>query len=73
MIKGFVEFWDLGRSKAKGTFKIEADNEDAFNELMYLEFKKYLMSQDISFDEGKIFAGFHKVGDYRFVGIYDAH
>lgn len=69
MIRGIVKFWDLGRGKANGTFKVECDTPEEFNDKLYREFSKHLMSSGISFDgdTGSIFAGFHKVGNFTFV------
>jgi len=64
MITGTLKFWNLGRSKAKGEIKISAQTIEEFNDKILAEFSKYLMSSDISFDNGKVYAGFHKVGDY---------
>jgi len=69
MIKGVMKYWDLGRSKASGTLKIECKDEDEFNNKLYNEFSKYLLSSGISFDEGKIFAGFRHVGNFEFIAI----
>lgn len=66
---GTLKYWDLGRGKAKGELVIEADTPEEFNEKMYKEFSKHLMSSNIGFDNGKIFAGFHKVGEYSLVGV----
>lgn len=67
MSKAKIKFWDLGRSKAKGEFSIEG-TQDQINNGMYKEFSKYLMSADISFDNGKIYAGMRTVGNYAFIG-----
>lgn len=68
MSKAKIKYWDLGRSKAKGEFIAEG-TEKQINDKMYQEFSKHLMSSEISFDEGKIFAGFRNVGSYVFVGL----
>ena len=67
MITGIVRFWHLGRDEAKGTFEVEAKDEEEFNEKLYSEFSKYLISRNISFEDGKIYAGFHNVGDFEFI------
>lgn len=67
LIKAKVKYWDLGRSKAKGEFEVEGTTEE-INQKMYDEFSKYLLSSDIAFDEGKIFAGFRTVGSYIVIG-----
>ena len=67
-IKGVVKYWDLGRGKASGLLKIDAKNEEDFNNKLENEFKKYLMSRDISFDNGKVFVGgFRHVGNFQFI------
>lgn len=66
-IIGICKYWDLGRGKAKGTFKINAKDSEDFNNQLYDEFSKHLLSSDISFNDGKIFAGFHTVGEFAFV------
>lgn len=67
MIKGILKYWDLGRSKAKGQIKIIAKDEEDFNKQMDREFGKHLMSSDISFGNGNIYAGFHCVGKFNFM------
>ncbi len=72
MIKGIVRYWDLGRSNASGKFKVEVDEpnqEDKFNNALFKEFSKHLLSDDVSFDNGKIHAGFHTVGQFEFVAV----
>jgi len=66
-IIGKVKFWNLGRSKAKGVFNVVAKDEQDFNDKLEREFSKYLLSSDISFERGKIYAGFHKVGNFAFL------
>ncbi len=56
----------LGRSKAKGEFEFKG-NEDDVNSEMLKQFSKYLMSSEISFDDGKICAGLRTVGNYTAV------
>lgn len=68
-IVGVVKFWDLGRSRAKGNFKVIAKDEDDFNNQLYKEFSKYLISSEISFEDGKIYAGFRQVGYFVFLAI----
>ena len=68
MAKAKVRYWELGRSNAKGEFLAEGTAEE-INEKMLAEFGKHLMSKDISFDNGKISAGFHSVGNYSMVAI----
>ena len=63
-----VRYWDLGRNKAKGEFVAEGTPEE-INNKMREEFSNHLMSSDISFDNGKINAGFHSVGNYTMVAI----
>jgi hypothetical protein len=65
MIVGEVSFWDLGRNKANGKFGVISIDEDEFNLKMFKEFSKHLRSDDISFSDGKIFAGFRKVGEFK--------
>jgi len=69
MIQGIVKFWDLGREDAKGEFKIEAQTTDEFNEKMLKEFSEHLFSSNISFDDGKIYAGFRNVGNFQFIAV----
>ncbi len=66
-IIGVVSFWNLGRSKAIGQFIVNATSIEDFNKQLYSEFSKHLLSRDIAFSEGKIYAGFHKVGDFAFI------
>jgi hypothetical protein len=61
--KAIVKYWDLGRNKANGGFEVVGSVEE-INERMYREFAKHLVSRNIGFDEGKIFAGFRCVGNY---------
>ena len=68
MSKAKVRYWDLGRSKAKGEFIAEGEAEE-INDKMLEEFSKHLMSSDVSFDDGKIFAGFRNVGNYTMVAV----
>ncbi len=68
MSEAKIKFWDLGRSNAKGEFRAEG-TPDEINNKMYNEFSKHLMSNDISFDNGKIFAGCRCVGKYFLVGV----
>ena len=58
-----VKFWDLGRSKAQGEFEVMGSDAE-INDEMYRQFSKHLLSSDISFDDGKIFAGCRCVGNY---------
>ena len=72
MIKGIVRYWNLGRGKAKGNFEVkvdEPDQEDKFNSILLREFSKHLISTNISFNDGEIYAGFHNVGQFEFVAI----
>lgn len=69
MITGIVRYWNLGRSNAKGDFEVNVKDEDSFNDTMLKEFSKHLMSSDISFDEGKIYAGFRNVGNFEFIAV----
>lgn len=59
-----IQYWELGRKKAKGEFKTTFRNQ---NRDMLKEFKKHLISQDISFKKGYIYAGFRLVGYYRVI------
>jgi len=68
-MKAKIKYWNLGRSNAKGEFIAESETEEGINKQMYKEFSKHLMSREISFDEGKIFAGFRNVGNYLFVRL----
>ena len=67
MINGVVEIKNLGRECFSGTIHITAKNTEHFNAIMLNEFKKHLMSSDIAFDNGKIFAGSRTVGEYIIV------
>ena len=67
IIKGILKYWNLGRSKAKGQIKIVAKDEEDFNIQMDREFRKHLASSNVSFGEGKIYAGFHSVGKFNFI------
>jgi hypothetical protein len=67
IIVGVVRFKDLGRQKASGAFPVKARDEDEFNNILLGEFSKYLISSDISFSNGKIYAGFYKVGTFEFI------
>lgn len=68
MIRGIVKFWDLGRSKAKGTFKVVARDTEDFNFQLEKEFSKHLLSSEISFTNGTIFVGgFRAVGKFEFI------
>ncbi len=61
--KAKVKYWNLGRSKAKGEFEFKG-NENNVNTEMLKQFSKHLMSTEISFNDGKIFAGLRNVGNY---------
>lgn len=64
-IEGTVEFWDLGREKAKGSFEVRAvDNDDLQGQLVS-EFRKHLISIEVSANRGNIYAGIHVVGHYK--------
>lgn len=66
-IKGVISYSELGRSKAKGTFKVDAEGAfaaDNVNARMLREFSRHLMSSDISFTDGTIYAGMRPVGKY---------
>jgi hypothetical protein len=67
MIEGKIRYWDLGRGKAEGQLNIVARDEDDFNNQLEKEFRKHLVSDDISFDNGIIYAGFHSVGRFEFI------
>ena len=67
MIKGVIEIKNLGRESFSDTINITAKNTEHFNAIMINEFKKHLMSSDIAFDNGKIFAGSRTVGEYTIV------
>lgn len=67
MIKGIVKYWDLGRSKARGMFGVTAKSEEDFNNLLLKEFSKHLISNDVWFEKGKIFAGCRCVGNFEFI------
>ncbi len=67
MITSIVRYWDLGRDKAKDAFKVCAKDTDDFNSQLLREFSKHLISSDISFANGCIFAGFHKVGNFELI------
>lgn len=69
MIEGVVKYWDLGRSKAKGTFHVNAKDEQDFNDKLEREFGRHLLSSNIGFDasKGEIYAGFHTVGKFAFI------
>jgi hypothetical protein len=71
MITGIVKYWDLGRSKEQGIIKIVAKDEKEFNEKMDKEFRKHLISQDISFKNGMVFAGLRHVGNFEFIAKKD--
>ena len=67
-IKGVVKYWDLGRERAFGLIKIDAKDEEDFNNQLEKEFKKHLMSHDISFANGMVVVGgFRKVGNFEFI------
>ncbi len=70
-IKGIVHYENLGRGKAKGTIQINCETEDEFNQAMYSEFSKHLMSDEISWDKGKIYAGMRSVGEFNFIATKD--
>lgn len=63
-----LRYWDLGRSKAKGNVEIVGIDAEDINEQIYREFRKYLISYEISFNNGIVFAGCHKVGEYIVIG-----
>jgi hypothetical protein len=67
--RGFVKYWDLGRSRANGAFFLTAKDEDEFNRIMLMGFSKHLVSEDIGFTNGKIYAGNHVVGNFSFIAI----
>jgi hypothetical protein len=68
MIEGKVRYWDLGRGKASGIFDIKATDEEDFNFQLEKEFRKHLMSNDISFANGEVVVGgFRKVGNFEFI------
>lgn len=69
MIEGEVTYKNLGRHNAKGKIKIKCETAEEFNSIMEKEFKKHLMSSNISFSDGIIFAGFHTVGEYEFIAV----
>lgn len=71
MICGVVKYWNLGRSKAGGTLIVNVKNEDEFNALLYNSFSKHLLSRNISFDKGKIYAGGRLVGEFMFTATKD--
>lgn len=74
MIKGIVRYWNLGRNHAKGNFEVlveDPNQEDKFNTTLLNEFSKHLLSNDIAFEDGKIFAGFRHVGNFEFVAFRD--
>lgn len=66
MIKGTVRFWELGRGKKNGEFDVNCESEEQFEDLLFREFSKHLISRDIDFGNGTISAGFHTVGKYSF-------
>lgn len=71
MIRGVVKYWNLGRSQASGTLVVNVKNEDEFNALLYNAFSKHLLSREISFDNGKIYAGGRLVGEFLFTATQD--
>lgn len=66
MIKGIIEFWDLGRGKQRGTFEVQGPTYEHISRKALKEFKKHLVSQNISFTDGIIYAGIRPVGNYSF-------
>ena len=58
MDRHLLKYWDLGRNKAEGE-RIVHSNAEILN-----EFRKHLMSSDVSFNEPNIFAGFRTVGQF---------
>ena len=69
MIEGEVKYKNLGRSKAKGKLKINCETAEQFNDIMLGLFSQHLASSDVSFDNGKIYAGFRTVGEYKFIAV----
>ena len=57
----------MGRGKASGTFNIKAIDEEDFNAQLEHEFRKHLISEEVWFEKGKIFAGMHEVGNFEFI------
>ncbi len=63
-----LKYWDLGRSNVKGNVVLKGDTAEEINLKIRDEFGKYLLSSDVSFDNGKIYAGFRCVGEYIVIG-----
>ena len=70
MINGTLVIRNLGRNKYNGKIDIEATDESDFNMQLEREFRKHLMSDDISFENGKIIvSGFRVVGEFEFIAV----
>lgn len=64
-MKAKLEYWELGRYKAKGETTIEYKTDFQLIKGCLKEFQKHLMSTDIGFEEGKVDAGGRIVGQYK--------
>lgn len=67
MIKCKVKFIGVGRNKFNGVKLFEGNTEEEINLKILAEVKNHLLSNDVSFEDGVIYAGFRDVGKFEFI------